>query len=137
MKGVLHMKNGEYQIDYTREKPVLLQLDENSFMSLKGKLDEQKIQALYEMKKRYFIEEELVFRLGKLNFTEEEMQIVRGTAVDLEEAAFTQRYGMTPELYREWLESLEKYKDNPREFPFTYVHPPMLVLEEEGFFQVY
>lgn len=131
------MDEFEFILDDTREKPVMLQLDDESFASLQGKLGEEKLQALQAMKKRYFIEEELSFRLGKLHFSGEEIQIVRAAASDLEEEAFTRRYGMTPELYRQWLESLEKYKDNPREFPFTYVHPPMLVLEEEGFFEIY
>ena len=136
-KEELYMDDYQYLAGETREKPVILQIDKKNVESLRGQLDEQKLQALYTMKKRYFIEEELPFRLGKLDFTEEEIQMVKAIATDLEEEAFTQRYGMSPELYREWLEALEKYKDNPREFPFTYVHPPMLVLEEEEFFQIY
>ena len=50
-----------------------------------------------------------------------------------EKKFFMDRYGMTPEKFMEWKQSLEKYRDNPKENPMYYIHPPLKVLEEEGF----
>jgi hypothetical protein len=51
-------------------------------------------------------------------------------AADEEREAFIRRYGMTPEKFREWKESLEIYKDHPEQNPYYYVHPPIEVLEQ-------
>lgn len=123
--------------DQKAEEIRLVQFDEGTIKNVMEHLGAEKGEALSSMQKRYFIDEELAYRLRKLQFTQEEIEAVFLYTKALEEEEFSRRYGMTPELYKKWLYSLEYYKDNPEENPYYYIHPPLQVLEDEKFSEFY
>ena len=121
------------EVEQVPQKVQLCQITDKTLEDLKGKIPDEKLEIIKSKKKRYFLKEELTSRFVKLNFIKEEIDIIFSFTEELDRESFSKRYGMTPEKYREWLESLETYKDNPGENPFYYVHPPLQVLEEEEY----
>lgn len=127
--------DGEAVAEY--QGPPLVQLDEEAITTVGGQLGNEKADAMRSMHKLYFLAGELVDRLMKLNFTQDEIGIVFAYVRELSEEDFRKRYRMTPDTYRKWLESLFLYKDKPEENPFYLVHPPLQVIEEEKFEDFY